>query len=193
MSLNRKSRNSREKPIKVGNDFSSVPSGVRDLKRNFADKNGVERRLEEHIVKGKAFMHRRESIIYRKEIEERRKEMSDVVKSKNITKEQVVEEISKIAFSSTTFIGENIKIGASDKLKALDMLSKWLGLYERDNAQKASQNALLQVAFVGNDALPNEVKATLERESLLKDSIWSDESMPKLESKTMDKLRGKSK
>lgn len=183
----------REKSVKVGKDFSSFPTGIRDLTRNYVvDKAKLDRRIERHVIEGKR-LRRREKIIYSDKIKEVQREMSNIVESKNITKEQVVEEISKIAFSSTGLIGDSIEIRASDKLKALDMLSKWLGLYERDNAQKASQNALLQVAFVGGDMLSNEVKATLEKESLLEDSIWNDDSMSKLETKTKAKLRGKSK
>lgn len=185
------SRDKREKPIKIGSDFKSTPLGVRDLRRNVVGEDEINERLERHIVEGKK-LRARENIAYSSKLEAIRKEVSNCVESKGITKEQVIEEISLIAFNRSGLCS-SLEITTRDKLKALDMLSKWLGLYERDNAQKASQNALLQVAFVGNEALSNEVKSVLERESLLEDSIWNDESMPKLESKTMDKLRGKSK
>lgn len=77
-------------------------------------------------------------------------EMAEIVKAKDITKEMIVEGIADIAFRSD----ESEKpIHPAVRLKALDLLAKWVGLYEKDNAQKLAGTSLLQIAFVGADRL----------------------------------------
>lgn len=84
-------------------------------------------------------------------LEQAREHMAEIVKKKNITPEMVVEEIAQIAFCSTGAFQDSMKVSTKDKLRALDMLARWLGLYERDNKQRAGQQQVLQVAFVGKD------------------------------------------
>lgn len=75
-------------------------------------------------------------------------EMAEIVKAHDITKEKIVEGIADIAFRSD----ESEKpIHPAVRLKALDLLAKWVGLYEKDNAQKLAGTSLLQIAFVGAD------------------------------------------
>lgn len=75
-------------------------------------------------------------------------EMAEIVKAHDITKEMIVEGIADIAFRSD----ESEKpIHPAVRLKALDLLAKWAGLYEKDNAQKLAGTSLLQIAFVGED------------------------------------------
>lgn len=105
--------------------------------------------------------------------------MGEIVRRKEIKAEQIIDELAKIAFTKTgtPFVKEgdvdaNLKVNIKDKLKALDMLAKWLGLYEKDNKQKAAQTQLLQVAFIGSDKLE---KVTAQNEQIVefnKSSIW---------------------
>lgn len=75
-------------------------------------------------------------------------EMAEIVRAQDITKEMIVEGIADIAFRSDE--GEK-PIHPAVRLKALDLLAKWVGLYEKDNAQKLAGTSLLQIAFVGAD------------------------------------------
>lgn len=84
-------------------------------------------------------------------LEQAREHMAEIVEKKNITPEMVVEEIAQIAFNSEGMFCGKMVVSTKDKLKALDMLAKWLGLYERDNKQRAANQQVLQVAFVGKD------------------------------------------
>lgn len=77
------------------------------------------------------------------------------MESLGITPEEIINEIVKVAFakddkplSKETEQGETIVFSAKDKLKALEMLARIFGLYEKDNAQKAANNQVLQIAFV---------------------------------------------
>lgn len=90
-------------------------------------------------------------------IEEEMKKMSKLAEQKGITPEQVIDELSAIAFNNTGFFGTDIKVTADHKLRALDMLAKYLGLYEKDNKQKAPETQVLQIAFVGADAASQAV------------------------------------
>lgn len=58
-----------------------------------------------------------------------------------VTREQVLGEIASIAFSDVEH--------SAIKLRALDMLARHLGLYEKDNAQRLANQQVLQIAFVG--------------------------------------------
>lgn len=87
-----------------------------------------------------------------------------------ITKERVVAEIAKLAFGkrlgeATNFVRDDIK------LKALDMLGRWIGLYERDNAQKIANTQLLQITFVGEDGAELRKQQLLDAENVLKDEV----------------------
>lgn len=114
--------------------------------------------------------------------------MGEIAKRKEIKAEQIVDEIAKIAFSKTgtPFAPEgdvdgNLKVNIKDKLKALDMLAKWLGLYEKDNKQKAANTQLLQVAFIGSDKIE---KVTKQNELIAEhntNSVWNEEMEEKKE------------
>lgn len=87
-----------------------------------------------------------------------------------ITKERVVAEIAKLAFGkrlgeATNFVRDDIK------LKALDMLGRWIGLYERDNAQKIANTQLLQITFVGEDGAELRKQQLLDAENSLKAEV----------------------
>ncbi len=86
-------------------------------------------------------------------IDEEMKRMGELALSKGLKPEQVIDEIMQIAFNSEgSFVGnDKLKVTTDHKLKALDMLAKYLGLYERDNKQKVADTKVLQVAFVGAD------------------------------------------
>lgn len=121
--------------------------------------------------------------------------MGEIVKRKEIKAEQIVDELAKIAFTKTgtPFMKEgdtdaNLKVNVKDKLKALDMLAKWLGLYEKDNKQKAASTQLLQIAFIGADKVAQVQEQTKQINEFNKTkSIW-DKSMKKKSVKVAKKL-----
>lgn len=132
--------------------------------------------------------------VFRKEVSEF---MGEIVKRKEIKAEQIVDEIAKIAFSKTgtPFASEgdvdnNLKVNIKDKLKALDMLAKWLGLYEKDNKQKAANTQLLQVAFIGSDKIEKVTKQNKLIAESNAQSVWNEEMEEKKERilDTLDKL-----
>lgn len=102
-------------------------------------------------------------------------EMGEIMKEKELTKEQIVDAIARIAFNEEA--GENIN--AAIRLRALDMLAKWAGLYEKDNAQKLANTSLLQIAFVSN-----EVQEQKEKELKILETIETTSvPTPQLEKK----------
>lgn len=86
-------------------------------------------------------------------VKEEMQRMGELALSKGLKPEQVIDEIMQIAFNSEgSFVGnDKLKVTTDHKLKALDMLAKYLGLYERDNKQKVADTKVLQIAFVGAD------------------------------------------
>ena len=54
----------------------------------------------------------------------------------DITADKILGEITKVAYID---INEESEVKPSDKLKALDMLGKHVGLYERDNEQSKTK------------------------------------------------------
>ena len=67
----------------------------------------------------------------------------------DVTPETVIKELKSIAFADTT---EDSVIKPQHKLAALDMLSKHLGLYERDNLQKSLTLVEIMAIAAGNRA-----------------------------------------
>lgn len=118
-------------------------------------------------------------------IEEELEIMGEIVKSKDITAEKLVDEIAALAFNLDGEVGA-IKVSAKDKLKALDMLAKWLGLYEKDNKQKAADTQVLQIAFVGADKV-EDMQKRAEQVSKAKETIW-DLSMEQKGKKVKQKI-----
>lgn len=92
-------------------------------------------------------------------IDKEMKKMGDIVESVGVTPEQVVDELIQIAFNSSGEFAGNakVKVTTDHKLKALDMLAKYLGLYEKDNKQKVADTKVLQVAFVGADYAETQI------------------------------------
>lgn len=114
--------------------------------------------------------------------------MGEIVKKKEIKAEQIVDEIAKIAFSKTgtPFLQEGddekqLKINIKDKLKALDMLAKWVGLYEKDNKQKAANTQLLQVAFIGSEKVEQVANQNASINEQKRKTIWDKEMEEKKE------------
>ena len=114
--------------------------------------------------------------------------MGEIVKKKEIKAEQIVDEIAKIAFSKTgtPFLQEGdderlLKINIKDKLKALDMLAKWAGLYEKDNKQRAATTQLLQVAFIGSEKVDQLEDQNASINEQKRRTIWDKEMEEKKE------------
>lgn len=109
--------------------------------------------------------------------------LGEAMKQKGITAEQVIDELSSIAFSKTDrpFIenDNDLKISSKDKLKALEMLARFLGLFEKDNAQKAVSNQMIQIAFIGDDKKEAIANLNERNNELTKDSIFDDENLKK--------------
>lgn len=114
--------------------------------------------------------------------------MDMITKSAKITPEMLVEEIAKIAFTKDgmPFANEGdyngkLNVSIKDKLKALDMLSKWAGLYERDNAQKsaAAASQMLQITFIGSDVVDEVQKKRQRIAELSSETIWDAETAEK--------------
>lgn len=125
-------------------------------------------------------------------IEKELEVMGKVVKSKDITPEKLVDEIASLAFNSDGRVG-NIKVEAKDKLKALDMLAKWLGLYEKDNKQKVADTQVLQIAFVGADKV-DDMKKRSQKIKEAKQTIWDKSLQSKgkeVKAKILGDLSGK--
>lgn len=117
--------------------------------------------------------------------------MGEVVKSKDITPEKLVDEIASLAFNLDGRVG-NIKVDAKDKLKALDMLAKWLGLYEKDNKQKVADTQVLQIAFVGADKV-GDMQKRAEKVKTAKQTIWDKSLQSKgkeVKAKILEDLSG---
>lgn len=131
--------------------------------------------------------------------------MNTITKLANITPEKLVEEIATIAFnrdgmpfaSSGDYQGK-LDISIKDKLKALDMLAKWVGLYERDNAQKsaAAASQMLQITFIGSDVVGSVQEKRRRIAELSSKTIWDAETTEKTSSalkKAMVKADGGTK
>lgn len=107
--------------------------------------------------------------------------LGEVMKEKGITAEQVIDELAKVAFSETEKPfkeqGGDLKINSKDKLKALEMLAKFLGLFEKDNAQKAAANQMIQIAFIGNDKKAEIAALNARNDELTKTSIFDNKSL----------------
>lgn len=111
-------------------------------------------------------------------------EMAEIVKAKDITKEMIVEGIADIAFRSD----ESEKpIHPAVRLKALDLLAKWVGLYEKDNAQKLAGTSLLQIAFVGADRVGLR-EAQLKQVEGVEVSSKPSKKLKKLENDVKEKI-----
>jgi len=110
---------------------------------------------------------------YKHIIEKELQKMGSVVKDKGITPEQVVDEIASIAFNNDGEFSSNskLKVTTDHKLKALDMLAKYLGLYEKDNKQKVADTQVLQIAFVGADYAEHQAKAAQSQKAILANSV----------------------
>lgn len=125
-------------------------------------------------------------------IEKELEVMGEIVKSKDITTEKLVDEIASLAFNLDGRVG-NIKVDAKDKLKALDMLAKWLGLYEKDNKQKVADTQVLQIAFVGADKV-DDMKKRARKIKEAKQTIWDKSLQTKgkeVKAKILEDLSGK--
>lgn len=72
----------------------------------------------------------------------------EICKMHGITEEQVVKEIASIAFQKSSEVEREERAHPAVRLRALDMLARFLGIYEKDNAQKLANTQLLQIAFV---------------------------------------------
>lgn len=121
-------------------------------------------------------------------IEKELEVMSKIVKSKDITPEKVVDEIASLAFNLSGRVGD-VKVEAKDKLKALDMLAKWLGLYEKDNKQKVADTQVLQIAFVGADKV-DDMQKRARKIKEAKQTIW-DKSLVEKGKEVKTKILGK--
>lgn len=111
---------------------------------------------------------------FRYYIDKEMEKMAEIVRQKGITPEQVVDELAAIAFNSEgEFVGGPMKVTTDHKLKALDMLAKYLGLYEKDNKQKVANTQLLQIAFVGADVVM-EQQQKIKREKEIKAQTIDD-------------------
>lgn len=111
-------------------------------------------------------------------------EMAEIVKAKDITKEMIVEGIADIAFRSD----ESEKpVPPAVRLKALDLLAKWAGLYEKDNAQKLAGTSLLQIAFVGADRLDVR-EAQMKQVEGVEVKSKPSKKLKELESEIKDKI-----
>lgn len=107
--------------------------------------------------------------------------MGNIVRFNGINEIDVINELSKIAFNETGNLTEGnnkgIKIKTDHKLKALDMLAKFLGLYEKDNAQKTAETQILQVAFVGEDRIESQEKHIKKTKNLKENSVWENKEV----------------
>lgn len=129
----------------IGHLYKNHPRKIEGEKFKWYAARRINSLKSQTNIQGFLYGNSRDS----KEEKELEYEMAEVVKAQNITKEMIVEEIATIAFCKEEEEGK--KIHPAVRLKALDMLAKWAGLYEKDNAQKLAGTSLLQIAFVGAD------------------------------------------
>lgn len=124
------------------------------------------------------------------QIEKEMEKMGEIVKSQGVTPEQVIEEITQIAFNSDGEFCSNpaMKITTKDKLKALDMLMKYLGLYERDNKQKVAEQQVLQIAFVGADAVEEQIRQVQKQKEILADSVTKSPELQAIDAKLREHI-----
>lgn len=82
------------------------------------------------------------------------KEFKKEIETRRLNADEVIQEIAKIAFQdikdSSNKNNKSLYVTTAEKLKALDMLAKHFGVYEIDNKQKAAQNQILQVMWLGD-------------------------------------------
>lgn len=127
-------------------------------------------------------------------VKEEMEKMGEVAALRGLKPEQVIDELMQIAFNSSgDFAGnEKMKITADHKLKALDMLAKYLGLYEKDNKQKVADTKVLQVAFVGADYVDTQILKAKEIAEVKENSVVDgNEELEKRNDEILRKIRHK--
>lgn len=177
-----------------GNDFSLFPDKVyttkkRNYTRSFEPQKAAaiaRREVWRCNEWGTNWGYAMHTTLY-SYMEKEKQRMADLIDYKGITRERVIDEISEIAFCKTGITQNGLDVRAETKLKALDMLAKWMGLYEKDNAQKAPQTQMLQIAFVGKDMVKHEKQKLLKQKEITSKTIW-DSKLEEKEKETKAKM-----
>lgn len=143
------------------------------------------------VIKRRKYMHQVAPFIQIERIKMQEYMVNKLAKQ-GINVKDIIDEISLIAFDRKGYIlddktGEaNMKINTTEKLRALDMLGRHMGIYDKDNRQKAANSNILQIAFIGEgDVVALGAKTSLGNR---KKQIEKGETLPDMNDEQQHKF-----